>query len=241
MRICPICQTKYQTGDEFCIKDGARLVPIGSVDESSDDAGNPDAREDPDTASTDESTRRELQRLRLELTQRDGRIAELEEELAVARREFQELQAPPTEVPSAKTKEKAIVKQPGKKPGKKKSGSAVDPTDIVPPPAGAFGWLVCVGGPLTGQRFAITAEGLTIGRNKKYSEAGGISVPHEHVSNPHAWIGPDKNQIIVKDDGSTNGTYVNDPDSEPITKAVLAPGNTVIIAELSAGEFVYRK
>jgi hypothetical protein len=243
MLICPICKTEYEDSDEFCRTHGARLVPAGGVVDKPSDTSKGRTRES-DTSVTDESLRRELRQLRDNLTQRDARITELEEQLAAARRELKKLQEAATKAPRLAAAAEEKTK------GKTKSGvgkivpesveSSLQDTDVVTSPEGTFGWLICVAGPQVGERFAITAEGVTIGRKKQYAEAGGISISNQNVSNPHAWVGVERDKVVIKDDGSTNGTFLNDPESEPIKKAVLEIGDTIIVAN-NVAQFVFRK
>jgi hypothetical protein len=89
-----------------------------------------------------------------------------------------------------------------------------------------FGTLHVTSGPLNGNRFPITKEGVTIGRD---STRCTIVLSDESVSKEHAWIVPVDNQVVVIDRNSTNGTYVNSTDSPRINKAALRSGDRVYI------------
>lgn len=56
-----------------------------------------------------------------------------------------------------------------------------------------------------GSRFLITAEGVSIGR----SASSSIFLDDVTVSRNHATISKQGNTFILKDEGSLNGTYVN--------------------------------
>ncbi|MCB0825644.1 MAG: FHA domain-containing protein [Armatimonadetes bacterium] len=99
-----------------------------------------------------------------------------------------------------------------------------NPTMAVSPqpqaqPAGRT--LVCVSGPLTGQRFPVSGA-LEIGR-----ELPTIPVAFDsQVSRRHARISQTPTGVQVDDLGSTNGTFVN---GQRITNAAANPGDTVQI------------
>ena len=56
-----------------------------------------------------------------------------------------------------------------------------------------------------GSRFLITAEGATIGR----SASSSIFLDDVTVSRTHATISKQGNSFLLKDEGSLNGTYIN--------------------------------
>lgn len=81
--------------------------------------------------------------------------------------------------------------------------------------------LVCISGPLTGQRFPLVGA-LEIGR-----EIPTIPVTFDsQVSRRHARITPTSTGVQVDDLGSTNGTFVN---GQRISNAAANPGDTVQI------------
>jgi len=82
--------------------------------------------------------------------------------------------------------------------------------------------LVALDGPLAGSRFPV-ADGLAIGREA----LGGIALPYDgQASRKHAHIGLENGGAVLYDDGSTNGTYVN---QQRISRQPLAAGDTVTI------------
>ena len=89
------------------------------------------------------------------------------------------------------------------------------------------GILVGEEGPLAGKVFKIGPKGLKIGRDPAKND---IVVEDERVSREHAWVGPEGNKVIVKDLGSSNGTFVNDT-SFRITKQELNEGDLIILGK----------
>jgi len=70
----------------------------------------------------------------------------------------------------------------------------------------SFGSIKCTGGELAGKTYTITEKGLAIGRGS----GNDINLSSDSISRKHAWIGPVAGEIVIKDMGSTNGTFVND-------------------------------
>lgn len=89
----------------------------------------------------------------------------------------------------------------------------------------AFGSIKFTSGELAGKSFAVTANGLNIGRDGNND----VVLKTETVSRKHCWIGPSGSGMIVKDTGSTNGTYVNGVKIEG-TKPVTV-GDTVSLSK----------
>ncbi|WP_025272860.1 FHA domain-containing protein FhaB/FipA [Haloglycomyces albus] len=65
-------------------------------------------------------------------------------------------------------------------------------------------WLVVTTGALTGQRFPLTGQPISIGRAKDST----IVINDDFASSHHARIVPREGQWMVEDLGSTNGTYL---------------------------------
>lgn len=76
-----------------------------------------------------------------------------------------------------------------------------------------------------GSRFLITAEGVSIGR----SASSSIFLDDVTVSRNHATISKQGNTFILKDEGSLNGTYVN---NVSISEHLLVSGD-----EFQIGKF----
>jgi hypothetical protein len=76
-----------------------------------------------------------------------------------------------------------------------------------------------------GSRFLITAEGATIGR----SASSSIFLDDVTVSRTHATISKQGNSFLLKDEGSLNGTYIN---NISVTEHALVSGD-----EFQLGKF----
>ena len=80
--------------------------------------------------------------------------------------------------------------------------------------------LVMIYGSELGKRYNIPDGTFFIGRD----EASDINIDEEEISRKHCRVTSRKNQILLADLGSTNGTYVND---EIIDERLLADGDLV--------------
>ena len=94
-----------------------------------------------------------------------------------------------------------------------------------------------VSGVLTGQSFEIRAEGACIGRDSGLAQ---IVIADPRISKRHVWIGVKDGRVAITDQGSRNGTFLNDPKSARVTEAVLSPGDTVILGESDVARFEYK-
>jgi hypothetical protein len=106
------------------------------------------------------------------------------------------------------------------------------------PDAPAAGWLLCTSGPLAGHRFEIRPEGLYIGREASLAQ---IVIDDNRISKRHVWIGPRGGRVTAVDQGSTNGTFLNNPSSHRIAETFLNPGDTLILSEFDVARFRYQK
>jgi serine protease Do len=104
------------------------------------------------------------------------------------------------------------------------------PGGIAPTAFGSLsiGSLTCVRGPLQGQRFALTATGVIVGRQPGVAH---VLVNDHRASGKHVWIGIDQGKLVAIDQGTTNGTYLNDIARGRITRAELRDGDVVIVSE----------
>lgn len=102
----------------------------------------------------------------------------------------------------------------------------------------SYGSIRFVSGMLTGQQFDIKAEGACVGRDSALSQ---IVVADPRISKRHVWIGVRDGRVVITDQGSRNGTFLNDPKSERITDVLLNPGDTVILGESDVARFEYEK
>ncbi|HUJ60829.1 MAG TPA: trypsin-like peptidase domain-containing protein [Kofleriaceae bacterium] len=92
----------------------------------------------------------------------------------------------------------------------------------------AIGSLTCTRGQLFGQRFALTATGIIIGRQPGVAH---VLVNDHRASGKHVWIGIENGRLVAIDQGTTNGTYINDVMRGRITRAELRDGDVVIVGE----------
>ena len=106
--------------------------------------------------------------------------------------------------------------------------------DAFPPSYGAIHF---VSGPLSGQRFEIKAAGDFIGRDGGSSQ---IVIGDPRISKRHVWIGVKNGRVVIEDQNSRNGTFVNDPRSARVTETSLNPGDTVILGESDVARFEYQ-
>jgi pSer/pThr/pTyr-binding forkhead associated (FHA) protein len=90
--------------------------------------------------------------------------------------------------------------------------------------------LAALDGPYAGQVFPLVPGGTTIGR----SPENGIPMVNDNtISRRHAHISEEAGQHVLYDDGSSNGTFVN---NVRVTVQALAPGDVV---QLGASKFRY--
>ncbi|MEA2162054.1 MAG: hypothetical protein QOK37_181 [Thermoanaerobaculia bacterium] len=98
-----------------------------------------------------------------------------------------------------------------------------------------FGSLNGTSGPLAGRVFPIDATGFFIGRDRATSQ---VVIDSPSISKKHVWIGVRDGVVMAVDQNSTNGTFLNDPNT-PITEARLSPGDALILGG-DVARFVYR-
>jgi serine protease Do len=91
-----------------------------------------------------------------------------------------------------------------------------------------LGSLYCTRGQLYGQKFALTPGGLIIGRQPGVAH---VLVNDSRASGKHVWIGMDQGRLVAIDQGTTNGTYVNDVMRGRITRAELRDGDFIIVGD----------
>src|SRR5205085_3822961 len=91
-----------------------------------------------------------------------------------------------------------------------------------------YGSIQFVSGPLSGQRFQIKPDGDFIGRDGGSAQ---IVIGDPRISKRHLWIGVKGGHVVIADQNSRNGTFVNDPRSARVTETSLSSGDTVILGE----------
>jgi serine protease Do len=99
-----------------------------------------------------------------------------------------------------------------------------------------YGSIKFVSGPLSGQQFKIRPDGDFIGRDGGSSQ---IVIGDPRISKRHVWIGVKGGRVVITDQNSRNGTFVNDPKSARVTETPLNAGDTVILGESDVARFEY--
>ena len=102
----------------------------------------------------------------------------------------------------------------------------------------SYGSIRFVSGVLAGQQFEVKPEGAYIGRDGGSAQ---IVLADPRISKRHLWIGGREGVVVIRDEGSRNGTFINDPKSQRVTEAVLSPGDTVILGESDVARFEYQR
>ena len=69
-----------------------------------------------------------------------------------------------------------------------------------------YGAIKFVSGPLSGQQFQIKADGDYIGRDGGSAQ---IVIGDPRISKRHLWIGVKGGRVVITDQNSRNGTFVN--------------------------------
>lgn len=93
--------------------------------------------------------------------------------------------------------------------------------------------LVCVGGSQKEHSFPVTVAGMTVGRDPKND----VVITDPRASYHHAWIGIIDHKVVLRDLGSTNGTFLNAAIDTPISEAVLSPGDTIFFGGHGRDQF----
>lgn len=93
---------------------------------------------------------------------------------------------------------------------------------------GRVGSLTCTRGKLAGQRFTLTPEGVLIGRQPGVAH---IVVNDGRASGEHVWLKWEEGKLFAIDQGTTNGTFLNDMKRGRISRAELKDGDVVIVAD----------
>jgi pSer/pThr/pTyr-binding forkhead associated (FHA) protein len=105
--------------------------------------------------------------------------------------------------------------------------------DAAPLPAGKTARLVCVGGSQKDHSFPITAAGITIGRDPKND----VVIADPRASYHPAWIGIIDQKVVLRDLGSTNGTFLNAQIETPVSEVTLTPGDTIFFGGHGRDQF----
>src|ERR1043166_848782 len=107
---------------------------------------------------------------------------------------------------------------------------AIQQGGIAPTAFGSMsvGSVTCTRGQLVGQRFALTATGIIVGRQPGVAH---VLVNDHRASGKHVWIGIENGVLVAIDQNTTNGTYINDVSRGRITRSPLRDGDIVIVGE----------
>jgi hypothetical protein len=100
----------------------------------------------------------------------------------------------------------------------------------------SYGSIKFVSGVLAGKEFEIKPEGSYIGRDSSLSQ---IVLADPRISKRHVWLGVKDGNVVITDQSSRNGTFVNDPKSARVTETALKPGDIVILGESDVARFEY--
>ena len=100
-----------------------------------------------------------------------------------------------------------------------------------------YGSIRFVSGPLSGQQFQIKPDGDFIGRDGGSAQ---IVIGDPRISKRHLWIGVRGGRVVIEDQNSRNGTFVNDPRSARVTETSLNAGDTVILGESDVARFEFQ-
>ena len=103
-------------------------------------------------------------------------------------------------------------------------------------PPVSYGSIKFVSGALAGREFDIKPEGEFVGRDGSSSQ---VVIPDPRISKRHLWIGVRDGKVVIVDQESRNGTFVNDPKSARVKERALNPGDTVILGESDVARFEY--
>jgi len=99
-----------------------------------------------------------------------------------------------------------------------------------------YGAIRFVSGALAGKQFQIKPDGEFIGRDGSSAQ---IVIADPRISKRHLWIGVREGRVVIVDQSSRNGTFVNDPKSARVTETSLAAGDTVILGESDVARFEF--
>ena len=99
-----------------------------------------------------------------------------------------------------------------------------------------YGSIKFVSGPLLGQQFKIKPDGEFIGRDGGSAQ---IVIGDPRISKKHLWIGVRGGRVVIEDQNSRNGTFVNDPRSARVGETQLNAGDTVILGESDVARFEF--
>jgi pSer/pThr/pTyr-binding forkhead associated (FHA) protein len=95
--------------------------------------------------------------------------------------------------------------------------------------------LTCIVGPMQGRDIPI-GPGIHLGRDPARAQ---VVLQDSEISAQHAWVGPAGGAIVIRDGGSTNGTYLNHRLDQRVTEAPLHEGDVVLLGRRGTVQFVF--
>ena len=110
---------------------------------------------------------------------------------------------------------------------------AVTPTERCP--AAVAARLVC-----TARRWGAGVRDRTGHAHRRDPSCVQLVVADSQVSARHLWIGPVGASFVVRDLGSTNGTYLGDDLGRRVTEATLCDGDTLTLGARGSVRFTFR-
>lgn len=103
-----------------------------------------------------------------------------------------------------------------------------DSTVVVPIPSEqTHGSLVALSGPVAGQRFPLSTQGMWIGREAPAD----VIIAASSISKRHCWFGVRDGKAVISDEGSTNGTFLEGKKGERVRLHELQPGDVIVLAD----------
>lgn len=93
--------------------------------------------------------------------------------------------------------------------------------------------LECISGPLLGEEFTLVGTHY-LGRDPQRCE---IVIPDPQVSGQHACIEVTDTQVILRDCGSTNGTFINSVQHPRIKEVYLQDQDVIILGQKGTVKF----
>jgi len=96
--------------------------------------------------------------------------------------------------------------------------------------------LICTAGPVLGQEFPV-GQGVYIGRDG--NQIADWSFLDPQVSGQHLWIGMINGRFVARDNGSTNGTFLNGQ-SQRVTEVELKDNDVLTLGGQGSVKFAFQ-